>query len=125
MPTSPIPQSIASTSHSIGREAAAHLDLLWRDLMKSQGAYEDEHSFRLITGEPHPLGNLVILSESSNSSVVEEAVAPLVDLATPTAVLFVAGVSDAIGQQLTGLGFSKINPMPAMAVDIAALNPTH
>lgn len=48
----------------------------------------------------------------------------MLNVSQPTAVLFVAGVSDAIAGQLTAQGFSKMDPMPAMAVDIAALVPT-
>lgn len=115
----PVP-SIASAGPAIGPAAALHLDLLWRDLMKAQGAIENEQFFRLITGQAHPLGNLAILRESADARVVEAAVAPLLDVSTPTAVLFVAGCSDAIAGQLTAQGFSRLDPMPAMAVDIAA-----
>jgi GNAT superfamily N-acetyltransferase len=101
-----------------------HLDLLWRDMMKSQGSIENEAFFRLITGEEHPLGNLAILRESSEASIVEGAVAPLMDVSKPTAVLFVAGVNEAISEVLTSRGFSKIEPMPAMAVDLTSLEPT-
>jgi len=101
-----------------------HLDLLWRDMMKSQGSVESETFFRLITGEEHPLGNLAILRDSSNAGVVEGAVAPLMDVSKPTAVLFVAGVDDAISGMLTSRGFSRIEPMPAMAVDVTSLTTT-
>jgi hypothetical protein len=97
------------------------LDILWRDLMKSQGSIENEQFFCPITGEAHPLGTLAILRESADARVVEKAVAPLLDVLQPTAVLFVAGVSDAIAGQLTAPGFSKLDRVPAMAVDIAAL----
>lgn len=121
MATSPPVRSIASINPTMGSAAAQHLDLLWRDLMKSQGSIENAQFFRLISGEAHPLGNLAILREPADARVVEEAVAPLLDVSQPTAVLFVAGVSDAIAGQLTAQGFSKQDPMPAMAVDIAAL----
>ena len=121
MSTRPLVPSIASVSCTLGPAAALHLDLLWRNLMKSQGSIESEPFFRLITGEAHPLGNLVILREPADARSVEAAVAPLLDVSQPTAVLFVAGVSDAIAGQLTAQGFSRPEPMPAMAVDIAAL----
>ena len=101
-----------------------HLDLLWRDLMKSQGSVEDEHFFRLVTGEQHPFGNVAILSESCDASIVEGAVAPLLDLASPSSVLFVAGVTEAITVKMISLGFSLIAPLPAMAVDIDSLSQT-
>lgn len=63
MPIRPPVPSIASVNSTIGPAAALHLDLLWRDLMKSQGSIQNEQFFRLITGEVHPLGNLVFLRE--------------------------------------------------------------
>jgi len=124
MPTLAPSPSIASISPDIGPAAALHMDLLWRDLMRSQGSIENEQFFRLITGEAHPMGNLVILRESADARIVEEAVTPLLDVSQPTAVYFVVGVGDEVAGQLAALGYSKRNPMPAMAVDIAALTPT-
>ena len=121
MPTRSSAPSIAAVGPAMGSAAVLHLDLLWRDLIKAQGATETEHFFRLITGEAHPLGNVAILREPADARVVEEAVAPLLDASQPIAVLFVGGVSDAIAGQLTAQGFSRPDPMPAMAVDISAL----
>ena len=101
-----------------------HLDLLWRDLMTSPDSVENKLFFRLITGEQHPFGNLAILLKSDDVGVVPDAVAPLLDLASPAAVLFVHGVSEPITAHLISLGFSQIAPLPAMAVDIASLAPT-
>lgn len=124
MPTpQPIP-SLASIEATIGQEALLHLDQLWRDLTKSQGSVESAQYFRVITGEAHPLGNLVILREPDDASAVNEAVAPLLELSQPSAVLFVAGVSDTVAEALTALGFAKVPPMPAMAVDTASVAPT-
>ena len=119
----PVP-SLASADSAMGPAAAHHMDLLWRDAMKSQGAVQNEQFFRLITGEAHPLGNVVIMRESDDARVVAEAVAPLLEVSQPTAVLFVAGVADAVVDQLTAQGFARLDAMPAMAVDIAALTPT-
>jgi len=122
--TKPIVDSIASTRATIGRDATLHLDVLWRDLMKFPGSVEDDHFFRLVTGEQHPLGNVVIFSESCDVSVVENAVDPLLDVTAPAAVLFVAGRTETVTQKLNALGFSLIAPLPAMAVDIASLAQT-
>ncbi|MBB6049223.1 GNAT family N-acetyltransferase [Armatimonas rosea] len=124
MTTHPPVPSIASSEASIGREAVLHFDLIWRDLMQSQGSVENEQYFRVITGEAHPLGNLVILREPGDTSAVHEAVAPLRELSQPSAVLFVAGVSEAVSEALTALGFAKVSPMPAMAIDTASVAST-
>ena len=96
-----------------------HLDLLWRDLMTSPDSVENKLFFRLITGEQHPFGNLAILLKSDDVGVVQDAVAPLLDLASPAAVLFVHGVSEPITTHLNSLGFSLIAPLPAMALRAA------
>ena len=92
--------------------------------MKSLGSVENEQFFRIITGEAHPLGNLAILREPSDTRIVNEAVTPLLELSKPSAVLFVAGVSDMVSEALAALGFGKVSPMPAMAVDTASVAPT-
>ncbi len=108
----------------MGRDAAMHFDYFWREMTKSQGSMAHEHSLSLITGEDHPMGNFSILRESQDTQIIETAIRPIKDLAAPSAVLFVAGVSAAIEQRLVGLGYAKIDPMHAMAIDIAALAPT-
>jgi ribosomal protein S18 acetylase RimI-like enzyme len=101
-----------------------HLDLALRHMMKSQGSIQSEKFFRLITGEKHPLGNLAILREFGDASVIEEAVAPLMNVSNPVSVVFMADVNDAITGHMTAKGFSKAEPIPAMAIDIASLTPT-
>lgn len=101
-----------------------HFDLALRHMMKSQGSIQSEKFFRLITGEKHPLGNLAVLREFGDASVIEEAVVPLMNVASPAAVVLMADVNDAITGYMTAKGFARAEPMPAMAVDIASLMPT-
>jgi len=124
MPHHSIAESVASRSTCIGPDAAKHLDLLWRDLMRAQGSVEDELSFRLITGQSHPLGNLAILRDASQPGLIARVVGPLRDLALPAGVLCVAGIGEPAARQLVSLGFSHQSEMPAMAVDLASLAPT-
>lgn len=124
MPSTPVVASIASVLTSIGADAARHLDGVWRELTRGQGAAEDEQFFRLVTGEPHPLGNMAILRESTGAQTTERAVAPLLALTTPTAVLYPLGVSEAIAQSLIDRGYTRLGAMPAMAVEIDAMAPT-
>lgn len=116
--------SIAEFGTRMGEAAAAHVDLLWRDVMRAHGSVEAGAYFRLITGEGHPLGNLAIFRAADDTNAVEEAVMPLMTLSQPTAVLFVAGVSASVSEMLTARGFMAIPAMPAMAVDVRALAPT-
>ena len=123
MPQAPVVESIASSSGSIGAKAARHLDLAFRDIMRGQGAVLGERYLRQVTGEPHPLGNMVVLSDPSSEATTEEAVAPLLDLEVATMVLYTAGVSDTLARKLVGHGYSQA-AMPAMAVDIERMKPT-
>ena len=123
MQGTPIVDSIVSSSVSIGAGAARHLELAVRHIMRGQGAVESGSSLRLITGEQHPFGNMVILSDAGNPEAMEVAVAPLLDLEVPAMVLCTEGVSDQVARMLVEQGF-KQGAMPAMAVDIERLRST-
>ncbi len=116
--------SIASAGPGIAVTAARHLDLTWREMMCRQGAFADQYCFRLTSGEPHPLGNIAILSDGNNAQATELGVAPLLGLAVPAAVTYTHGLGDGVAELLEGLGFVKVEDMPAMAVDIAGMPPT-
>ena len=116
--------SIASAGPGIAVTAARHLDLTWREMMCRQGAFADQYCFRLTSGEPHPLGNIAILSDGNNAQATELGVAPLLGLAVPAAVTYTHGLGDGVAELLEGLGFVKVEDMPAMAVDITGISPT-
>ena len=108
-------------SPTIGRDSAGHFELFWRELMDAEHAFKDEHAFRMITGEQHPLGNFAILTEPCPASHVENVVQPLLALDAPSAVFFMAPPSETLTRQLASMGFVKSDPMPAMAVEIEKL----
>lgn len=111
-------QSIASIANEIGARAAGHLDTAFRTIMRFPGAVAEEHFFRVVTGEPHPLGNAAIVSDPGRPEVTHAAIGPLVDAALPCAVLYPRGVTDAVARHVIALGFDDHGAMPAMAVDI-------
>ena len=78
---------------------------------------------RLVTGEPHPMGNLAIVSDPDDSEVTAAAVRPLVERNLPAAVIYINGVAPSVGASLVADGFHS-ESMPAMAVDIARMTPT-
>ena len=120
MPSSPPVVSIAACADTIGARAAGHLDHLWRWAMRSQGGVADADWFRLISGEPHPLGNLAILAWDDHESAIA-AVTPLLSIAQPSAVICLHGASEHLAAVLATRGFQPHGAMPAMAVDIARL----
>ena len=111
-----IVQSVASTAGSVedmfGRNQATFV----RSIKGRQGGVEGKGFVRFITGQPFDLGNIAILSGSGDA----EAIAPLLQLSTPVAVMFPHGVSDAIRETLEVRGFTS-HTKPAMAVDIGSL----
>jgi predicted GNAT family acetyltransferase len=117
-------QSIESSGSSIGARAARHLDLVFRHMMDGQGAEQGECFLRLVTGEPHPMGNLAIISDPVNLETTRTAVGPLLGRDFPTAVLYTEAVSDAVAQSLVDQGFENHGAMPAMAVDIERIGAT-
>jgi hypothetical protein len=113
--------SIATLGNAIGARASGHLDLAFRHMMQGQGAEVNEHFLRLVTGEPHPLGNVALVSDCDDLAILHAAVDPLLSCGFPTAVLFPQGVSDAVARSLLASGFADAGTMPAMAVDIERL----
>ena len=118
-----IVQSIGMNRHPVGARAARHLDLVFRYMMNGPGTEKNEHFIRVMTGEPHPMGNLAIVSSPDDVSVTRAAIGSLVDSNLPAAVLYCCGVSDALAQSVVARGFIS-DAMPAMAVDIERLPAT-
>ena len=81
MPQPAIVPSIASQRDAIGGRAARHLDLVFRELMVGRGAELGDGYLRLITGEPHPLGNVAIVTDAGSPATTQAAIGPLGSLA--------------------------------------------
>jgi ribosomal protein S18 acetylase RimI-like enzyme len=124
MPSSPPVVSIAACADTIGARTAGHLDHLWRFAMRSQGGVADADWFRLISGEPHPLGNVAILAWDDHDEAAIAAVTPLLAIAQPSAVICLHGASEHLAGVLAARGFQPHGAMPAMAVDIGTLTTT-
>lgn len=119
-----MPIASIAASGSIGACSARQLDRLWRGTMQDQGGVAEQDWFRLVSGEPHPLGNVAIISGAGNLDAATTAAAPLLAIDLPSAVICLDGASDELSGVLSGLGFHPHGAMPAMAVDIDALAPT-
>jgi GNAT superfamily N-acetyltransferase len=110
-------------SDEIGARAARHLDLVFRSLADGPGVERNAQFMRLLTGEPHPMGNLAIVAVPDSPAVTSAAVRPLVERNLPAAVIFFNGVSAPVATALADQGFQP-ESMPAMAVAIERLTPT-
>jgi hypothetical protein len=117
-------RSIASARNEIGVRAARHLDTTFRAIMRPPAAEHQPGFIRVITGEPHPLGNAAIISNPNDPAAIRAAAAPLQGSGLPAAVLFTEGCSTDAAQALEAMGFAHHGAMPAMAVDIDAMGDT-
>jgi hypothetical protein len=106
---------------AIGR----HFEVTFRSLARGKGIVNAPEFFRLVSGEPHPLGNFAILSNPVGLPATRTAVEPLATLTVPSAVIF-AGVEvpRGVAAHLTDLGYVDKGLIPGMGIDISQLKST-
>jgi ribosomal protein S18 acetylase RimI-like enzyme len=119
-----IVESIASLGSTTGARAARHLDIAFRDMMAGPWSVQNDRYLRLVTGQPHPMGNVAVVSRPSDVAAALEAAAPLVDCGAPAATMFPAGATAEVLESVKALGFPVEASTPAMAVDIDRMRPT-
>jgi|LauGreDrversion4_2_1035121.scaffolds.fasta_scaffold333908_2 ribosomal protein S18 acetylase RimI-like enzyme len=110
--------SLGSTSFD---RAARHLGVYLRHLLGGDGVTLDHRYVRLVSGEPHPLGNLAVMESIGDVSAVSEAAAPLQSLAMPSAVILPGVASREVVERLSAMGFLEREKSPAMVLDLDAL----
>jgi len=115
--------SIAALGNNASELVARHMDRVLRALLTGPTVVQDHRFLRLITGEPHPLGNFAFISDPSDLEATRAGVEPLLACSAPTAVIFPADASSAINDFLTQLGYGIPGSMPAMAVEIEQVTP--
>jgi len=117
-------EQIGSDHAAIGARAAGHFEIAFRGMMANPRTVQNGAYLRLVTGLPHPMGNIAILSESDNLDAALEACLPLLDCGAPAAVIFARGAEPAVAGALKQRGFAVEATMPAMAVDIDRMSAT-
>jgi len=120
METPPVP-SLAALEHQAGRLGARHLDRTFRLVLRGEGVSRDNRCVRLLTGQPHPFGNLTVVSDLTDPAPIEKEIDALAIVAAPAAMLFVDEVPEPVAAHLLRRGFQCAPPMPVMAVDIDRL----
>ena len=116
--------SIAAIGKDIAAVAAGHMDRTFRHVLRGPKVVAERRFVRLITGEPHPFGNLAIVSDPADLEGTEAAIEPLLHCGAPAAVLVPGLVAGAVADRLKETGFESHEPMHAMAVEIDSLIPT-
>ena len=103
---------------------AAQFDRFVRAVASKRGAAPAPGLFRYITGEPHPLGNVVIVDGAVSPETLAEHAAPLCARAFPAAAVLLGGDRPGQTEALRRLGFSHAESMPLMSVTPDTLAPT-
>lgn len=116
--------SIGASRKSIGIRAARHLELSFRTFTAGHGGEAAADYLRWVTGEAHPMGNVVVVSRADAARAALAAVETLARENLPSCVLCPDGVSPAAARALSAFGFADAGAIPAMAVDIGRLRAT-
>ena len=116
--------ALSALGTATGVAIARHLDSAFRAMVPSDRCITHAGFLRLVTGEPHPFGNFVLLS-MPDLTTAREAVPPLAACGAPAAVIVsTVKVPGDVDAYLTEQGFIAHGALPAMGVDIASLKPT-
>lgn len=107
----------------LGSAIARHFDQTFR-LVNDERAERTERYFRLITGEPHPLGNLVIIGPGASTAEAKDAFEPLCSAGVPAAAIFHEDIPPEMRDCLAEAGFEAHGNMPGMSVETARLTDT-
>ncbi len=116
--------SIAAIGKDVASVAAGRIDRTFRYVLRGPKVVAERRFVRLLTGEPHPFGNVAIVSDPADLEGTEAAIEPLLHCGAPAAVLFPGPVAGAVVDRLKETGFESHEPMPAMVVDIDSLSRT-
>lgn len=81
-------------------------------------------SFRTISRQPHPFGNVALIAPGAAAASVLETARPLVEENVPSAVILEGGDDDAQGAALLAMGFFRAESMCLMSVTPDALAAT-
>lgn len=116
--------SIATAGDGLHGLAARHIDLAFRHILRGPKVVATPRFLRLITGAPHPFGNLAVLPGGADEADAKAAVEPLIASGAPCVVLLTGPASAGVAAWLRHAGLEPHDGMPAMAVEIDTLAPT-
>ncbi|MHC5004889.1 MAG: GNAT family N-acetyltransferase [Planctomycetota bacterium] len=107
-----------SIGDDLGRAIAKQFQTICRMFMRGSGCTREPGFCRIITGEPHPLGNFAIMSDAAEPEQTRRAIEPLLELEVPSAVVLPAPASEEVDAIVGDSGYVVAESMPAMAVDV-------
>lgn len=117
------PQSTSELGDRMGYAIARHMEQTFRGAFTRECVVAEERFIRLLTLEPHPLGNFAFVNEASDLEGVRVAEGPL-QTAPVSTMLFKSAPSPEVHEFLIGQGYAGPSSTPAMAVDLDRLAAT-
>ncbi len=125
-PRGAVVASMDALGPGLGRAIGRHFEHTFRTLAGQKGVANEPRYFRMVSGEAHPLGNLALFPEPVELSTVQPTLEPLARLGVPSAVIFpgLTAPPPDVTAFLEQRGYTSQGAIPAMAVDIARLQPT-
>jgi hypothetical protein len=112
---------LSAMGPAVGRAIGRQPDVAFRAIVRGSNVVNQPKFFRLVSGEPYPLGNCAVLSARADLASACTAVKPLLVGAMHSAVLFPdMEVSPEFGAHLSERGYATA-ASSAMGVDIASV----
>jgi GNAT superfamily N-acetyltransferase len=101
-----------------------HFDWVFRTFLGDSQASQAPEYLRYITGIPHPIGNMAILSRAAAPEQIVSIVEPLLVDAFPSAVVLMNSDRPEQRASVESAGFGFAETMPLMTVTPETLRPT-
>lgn len=114
-------QSISIIRANLCDRIAQHMESAWRELVTGPKVSSERGFFRIVSGEPHPLGNCAIVADADAFESVKKAIAPLVAGTAPACVIFPFEPPSDVEKLLASSGFTATDAMPTMGIDIGKI----
>ena len=122
--SAPIIPTVADLSDRIYDVITDGFDNVFREYFHGPDVVTDDWYFRINSGLPHPMGNLLITGNQNNVGVLSDGIAPLCSDEFPSGVVCLGEVGEEADALLKARGFQLAEEMPAMAIDLQNLTET-
>jgi len=117
--------TLETFSAPLGPSIENHLETTIRSVVRHASMVASDGYLRVITGEMHPLGNILLGRDASDPRKMEALIEPLCACGAPCAVACTGGRPQADARAIFEThGFVLAETMPAMGIDIDQLADT-
>ena len=117
----PEPPTVNDLSDRLYEVIADGIDNVFRVYFKGADVITDDRFFRINSGLPHPMANLMITWKQNEIEILTEGIEPYSSDAFPSGVLCLGDVGGEAESLLKDRGFQLAEAMPAMAVELQNL----